>query len=203
LSAPGDTDVTLSPDDETIALARRLFLTDHAGPRHVLVGAIDAAGTSATLALGLAGALGREAGSAVCLIDLNLRGGTLHRRLQLRATPGVSDVIVRGTPVGECLQQVGSATNVSFIGAGSCAEQLHAALRERRTLSSIHVVLKPFGYVVAEASPGWPGEMAVLGSCFDGALLVGPAGTTSGKAARLVAEALKDAGVPLLGTVLS
>jgi Mrp family chromosome partitioning ATPase len=45
--------------------------------------------------------------------------------------------------------------------------------------------------------------MAVLGSCFDGALLVADAGTPSGKAARLAAEALKDAGVPLLGTVLS
>lgn len=195
--------VNFSPDDETVALARKLFLTVDVGPRHVLFGAVDPAGASATLALGLAVALAREASGSVCLVDVNLEGGTLHRSLRLLATPGLSDSIVNRVAVGECLQQVGSETTLSFVAVGSCPEKLRAALADRSTLSELHALLKPFDYVVAHAAPGATHDLAAMGDCFDGAVLILDAATTTGAATRAAAELLKDAGVPLIGTVLS
>jgi protein-tyrosine kinase len=193
-------------DDETMGLARRLFLQkDVAGgsAKRVLLIAVDSARASSEIAIGLARAVAREAGRSVCLLDLNLDGGTLHHVLRLHDSPGVSDAILQGMLGPACTQEVPSAPSLCFMPTGSRPEELRAAIRDAQTQEKVRALLGMFGYVVACAAPESKGDAAALGACFDGVVLVLDAHATTPEAARATASALTEAGVKLLGSVVN
>ena len=198
------TPVGLAPAPETVDLARNLFLAGGAPrPRYVLFSAVDSGGASGPLAVRLALGLVQQTSGSICLLDLNLAGGTFHGRLQLDAGPGLSDAVLQGTPMEAWRQIVPFEPRLSFLAAGSRPRELRPLMRDRNTLGAIRTYLEAFDFVVAHGQPGATDDTAALGACFDGVVLVVETWPKSAQATLKAKAALKAAGVRLLGTVLT
>jgi Mrp family chromosome partitioning ATPase len=198
------TTIAPAPSEETVALARKVFLSDEGQTgrgRRVLFASVDSPGRSAAIATSLALSVARETPRSVCLIDLNL-DAILHDSLQLEASPGLSDVVLQGMLADACTQQVLSAPSLQLLAAGSDARGLRATLQESRTRNRIRALLGIFDYVIAHAAPVTAAEAVGLGGLFDGVVLLVEEGQTSSDVIRTMAAALKEADVKVLGTVV-
>jgi Mrp family chromosome partitioning ATPase len=196
---------TPQQDDETVALARRVFLGDDgqaARGRRALVATVGPTSRSGSIAIGVALTLARETGRPVSLVDLNVEGATLHDGLQLEGSPGVSDAVLQGMLVDACTQEIPSAPSLRFLASGSDPHALRASLADSRTRNRIRALLGIFDYVVAHAAPLSTADTVALGSLFDGVVLVLEAGKTSPDEVRTTAAALKEADLKVLGTVV-
>jgi Mrp family chromosome partitioning ATPase len=194
-----------TPDDETVALARKLFLGDdgHAARgRRALFAGVGSTSRSGSIAIGLALMLARETGRLVSLVDLNLEGGTLHDSLQLEASPGVSDAVLQGMLADACTQETPSARSLRFLATGSDPQGLRASLHESRSRLRMRALLGTFDYVIGHATTLSTTDMVALGGLFDGVVLVVEAGKTSPDEVRTMAAALREADVKVLGTVV-
>jgi Mrp family chromosome partitioning ATPase len=194
-----------APDDETIKLARKLFLGDDgqaARGRRALFAAVGPTARSGSIAIGLALSLARETARPISLVDLNLEGGTFHDSLQLESSPGLSDVVLQGMLTDACTQETPAAPSLRFLASGSDPHGLRASLHDSRTRHRMHALLGSFDYVVAHAAPLSNADVVTLGGLFDGVVLVLEAGKTSPDDVRTTAAALKEANVRVLGTIV-
>jgi hypothetical protein len=191
-------------DDETAALARKLFGVPGAAGhpvQRVLVCAVDAPELSAEIAVGLGLAASRERSTGVALIDLNLDGGvSLHRRLHLDGTPGISDAVLMGLKGRRNIQRVQPSCDLWLIAAGSRPQDLRARLGQPETRRAIGSLAAAFEYAVGYG-PTVGADAIALGECFDGVVLVVDAKATAPDAVPAAAAAFKDGGVAVLGTI--
>ena len=191
-------------DDETMDLARRLFLRkDGEGVRRLLLTSVESPRGSADIALALALALAREPETTVCLADLNLDGGTLHERLGMEDAPGLSDAVHQRTPARAFARQVTGVAGLSLLTPGLQPRGLRPSLADAAISEVVRDLVQSFDYVVAHAAPAASADdAAVLGKCFDGVVLVLDAQATTPDAARSAAGALKAAGARVVGSVV-
>jgi capsular exopolysaccharide synthesis family protein len=95
------------PEAEAFRILRtsiELANVEDAAQTIMITSAIEKEGKSTTVA-NLAVALAR-AGRHVVLVDLDLRSASLHRFFHLPSSPGLTDVVLRATPLEEALQTV-------------------------------------------------------------------------------------------------
>jgi hypothetical protein len=200
-------EVSIDVDEDTLALARQLFVRPNGegrGARRLLLCPVDARPSSAEIAAGLAAAVAHDTSSSVCLMDLGLDGGTLHRWLHQEGSTGIAETVLQRLPPRACAQHIDSTSDLWFMPAGTRCGELRELLGHAETRRAIRACAGSFDYVVSYAPVSANGgDAVILGECFDGLVLVLDAKTTTPEAARAAAKAFDDAGVRVLGSVVN
>jgi capsular exopolysaccharide synthesis family protein len=154
--------------------------------------------TAANLAITLA-----ASGSAVCLVEADLRKPSLSNYFDLEGAVGLTTVLAHDSDVDDALQPWGNdrlqillsgriPPNPSELLSSAHAQQVFATLRDR------------FDVVVIDCPPLLPvTDAAILARYFGGAVLVVGSGRVEARELRKAMETLKAAGTPVLGAILN
>lgn len=151
-------------------------------------------------------------GSRVLLLEVDLRHPTLAQHLDIQSGPGLADVLVEATPIGEATQSVtlevspgegvrGRTLDVLAAGAvlppnpGELLDShaMESVLEQARSAYDLVVVDTPPLNVVSDAFP--------LLTKVDGVVIVGWVGRSRRDAVQRLHQILAGSGAPLLGVV--
>jgi len=152
-------------------------------------------------ALNLALTMAQEFHRRVVVADADLRGGTLHRLLDIPERPGLCDVLLGGVPLEQALVSLPDF-RLTVLPAGSPAGQpteLLGSAEMRRVIDTLHT---QFDRIVVDTPPATPlADVGVLTPLVDGVVLVVRAGRTARPAIDRALEAFDPD--RLLGIVLN
>ena len=172
---------------------------DHRPRAIVVTSAVPREGKS-TVAANLAVALA-EAGTAVALVEADLRNPTLAKRMGLDGGLGLTDVLIGRATIGDAIQRFGANGKLWVLTSGSLppnpsellgSQQMRAALEE----------LKRVTVVIIDTPPLLPvTDAAVLAALTDGALVVTAVGSTRREQLHQAVQRLETVGARLLGLV--
>lgn len=180
--------------------ASLLSITVPAGLHTVLVTAPNHGEGTTTVAIGLAGALGREREARVLLIEGNLRTPGFHRYLPVSSDAGVADFMA-GRAAPEALVTRLEQGNFSVIHAG---EPVHTG-GELELFSGLLMRLRPqFDFIVIDGPPvNRYADVSVLAPTVDGVIMVVEADRTPLADAETATRELGKVGARILGVVLN
>lgn len=194
-------------DDFIVGLVRNLFQVRASADkavRRVLFTSVDDTPGSAELTPRVAEALAGQSNRSVCLADLDLDRPTLHQRFRLEGQRGFSDAVMERGPLRACTHAAPSISNLWLMPAGLPTLEVRPRLGDADTQWRLAELLGTFYYVIAYTAPiGLHADATVIGSLFDGVVLVVNANATKADVVRSAAQSLERAKVPLLGTVLN
>jgi len=155
-----------------------------------------------TVGVNLAIALS-QAGSKVCLVDAALRDPRLAQSLGLSTSPGLTEILGKGTELDSVLQ-TWSPGALSALTAGSPAANPSELLTSQAFTSLIERLQRSFDYVVCITSPALAStDAAVVGRRTDGVLVVLRHDQTTSTQLEAAASSLLQVGAPIIGTVLN
>lgn len=201
--------VALFPVDDAGTEAYRrvqgglLFDLDNADKSVVLVAGTTDGTAATTVAANLAIAASRG-GRRVLLVGADLRDATLHDRLGIKNTRGLSDVLLGEVSLTEAMVELPELPNLKVVTAGKI-HSLPTSLLQGAGLGRVVSMAKAnFDLVVFEAPPILTVADAVdLGRFCEGAVLVvDPVVATRSDVADSV-EQLRRVGTDVLGTILA
>jgi polysaccharide biosynthesis transport protein len=151
-------------------------------------------------------------GSRVLLLELDLRHPTLAQHLDIQSGPGLADVLVDATPIGEATQSVtlevppgegARGRTLDVLAAGAVlppnpgelldSHAMESVLEQARSVYDVVVVDTPPLNAVSDAFP--------LLTKVDGVVIVGWVGRSRRDAAQRLHQVLSGSGAPLLGVV--
>ena len=172
------------------------------GPRTILItSALPEEGkstVSANLALALA-----FSGARVLLIDGDLRRGRLHEVLDLKAGPGLNDLLGSSRPPEAFLQAAG-IPKLFFLPSGSASERTGELFDQSQFDLLLEMARDRFDYVLIDSSPVLAAaDSCAIASRMDAVLFVLRARFTALPVARRAIELLQEHHAPLLGTILN
>ncbi len=168
-------------------------------PRVITITSAVASEGKSTAAEGLAKALA-SAGYRVVLVDGDMRRPKAHERFGIPLVPGLSDVLAGKASLGEALRSINS---VDVLPGGAIPPN-PSHLLTKDNLSKLIDSLRDYDYIVIDAPPVLPVADAVYyGSVSAGTLLVVRYGFTKRDDVVEAAEALRKAGIKLLGVVFN
>ncbi|MFC1514970.1 CpsD/CapB family tyrosine-protein kinase [Candidatus Omnitrophota bacterium] len=156
--------------------------------------------TSVNLAIALA----KDLESRVLLVDCDLRNGTIHKKLNLEAGPGLSDVLSGGLDHHSTLQKT-NIDRLFVIPRGDIPQDPSELLGSK----SMHVLLEKlknelFSYIILDTPPVVPfTDAGVLGAQTDGVILVVQAHRTKAELVQKTKEYLENSRSKLLGFILT
>lgn len=155
--------------------------------------------TAANLAVTVA-----QTGKRVALVDLDLRGPTLHQFFKLNNQRGVTTALLHPEEnVGEYLLPTG-VENLSLIPSGPLPSNPAELLGSQRMGELIEELKEHADLVIFDSSPMLTlADATILARRCDAALLVAQAGSTRVDALRRVRDQLAQSGVRTLGIVLN
>jgi hypothetical protein len=212
IRAPSRTDSSIpkgSRNDEAVAgLIRNIFQVRTAADRAVrrlLFTSVDETGCSIDIAPRVAEALAGQSNRSVCLADLDLHNPTLHNRVRsIEGQRGFADAVVERGPLRACTHGAPTYSNLWLLPAGAPTLDVIPRLNDPDTQRRLGDLLATFYYVIGYTAPiGLYNDAAHLGAVFDGVVLVVDANATKSTVVRAAAQALEQANVRLLGTVLN
>ena len=180
-----------------------LFELDRADKSVVLVAGTKNAGSATTVAANIAIAAAR-AGRRVLLVGADLRQPTLHDRLGIENTQGLSDVLLGEIALADAMVQLPELPNLKVVTAGKIVNPPTPLLQGAGLGRVVSTAKSGFDLVVFEAPPVLTVADAVdLGRFCEGALLViEPSHVTRSEVASSVEE-LRRVGSDVIGTVLA
>jgi hypothetical protein len=199
----------LSRNDEAVAgLIRNIFQVRTAADRAVrrlLFTSVDDTRCSIDIAPRVAEALAAQSNRSVCLADLDLHSPTLQTRVRaIDGQRGFADAVVERGPLRACTHGAPSYSNLWLLPAGAPTLDVIPRLNDPDTQKRLGDLLATFYYVIGYTAPiGLYNDAAYLGAVFDGVVLVVDASATKSTVVRAAAQALEQANVRLLGTVLN
>ena len=189
--------------EEILRLVHRLFLTNAtlggSGRRQVVFCGVDYADGSNLLCARIGRVLAEHAQSEICVVDANVRVCSSISLLDL-------------LPFDDSLDaEGGSSKGVSrrvtanlWLASGDSACRNGASPTFGDVQTWISALPAEFAHVVISAPPiGLCTDAALLGQAADGVVLVLEANATRWRTARKAKQALEDANVKVLGTVLN
>jgi capsular exopolysaccharide synthesis family protein len=164
--------------------------------------------TSTTVNLARALAL---AGHRVVLVDLDLRHPDAHHWLGTHNGLGVTDVLTRRRPLGECLQFVSfgesnatSDEGLYFLPTGDMVPNPAELLSSPRTPALLETLASQADVVLVDAPPVLPvADALVIGRMVGGAVLVVETRKTPVGAVQQAKDALTRSQTRLLGVVVN
>jgi Mrp family chromosome partitioning ATPase len=107
-------------------------------------------------------------------------------------------------PLRACAHRAPSIANLWLMPAGLPTLDVRPVLGDADTQRRLRELFDTFDHVIAYTAPiGLHADATLFGSIFDGVVLVVDASTTKPEAVRSAADALGQARVRLLGTVLN
>ena len=201
----------LTPDDErhifvesfrNLRTSLRSLWPARSGPRIVLItSALPDEGkstVSANLALALA-----FSGARVLLIDGDLRRGRLHEVLDLKAEPGLNELLGSSRAPEEFLQAA-AIPKLFFLPSGSASERAGELFDQSQFDLLLAMARDRFDYVLIDSSPVLAAaDSCAIASRMDAVLFVLRARFTALPVARQAIELLQEHHAPLLGTILN
>lgn len=201
----------LSPDDDrhifvesfrNLRTSLRSLWPARSGPRTILItSALPDEGkstVSANLALALA-----FSGARVLLIDGDLRRGRLDEVLDLKAEPGMNDLLCSSRAPEEFLQAA-ATPKLFFLPSGSASERAGELFDQSQFDLLLEMARDRFDYVLIDGSPVLAAaDSCAIASRMDAVLFVLRARFTALPVARRAIELLQEHHAPLLGTILN
>ena len=145
-----------------------------------------------------------ESGKKVALVDCDLRKPVLHRYLKAgHNVKGISNILSNQCKLGEALQQL-ERFNITFLPAGTPPPNPSEMLSQPQMQQMVDALRKSYDFVIFDAPPvSVVTDAAVIGRYVDGALFVVRSDYAPAEATRTAVKKLQDAGVRVLGTVLT
>ena len=145
-----------------------------------------------------------ESGKKVALVDCDLRKPVLHRYLKAgHNVKGVSNVLSNQCTLDEALQEL-KEMNLTFLPAGTPPPNPSEMLSQPQMQAMVNTLREKFDVVIFDAPPvSVVTDAAVIGRYVDGAMFVVRSDYAPADAVRGAVKKLQDAGVRVLGSVLT
>ena len=141
---------------------------------------------------------------ALALVDCDLRKPVLHRYLKAgHNVEGVSNVLSNQCTLDEALQEL-KEMNLTFLPAGTPPPNPSEMLSQPQMQAMVDTLRQKFDFVIFDAPPvSVVTDAAVIGRYVDGAIFVVRSDYAPTDAVRGAVKKLQDAGVRVLGSVLT
>ena len=145
-----------------------------------------------------------ESGKKVALVDCDLRKPVLHRYLKAgHNVKGVSNVLSNQCTLDEALHEL-KEMNLTFLPAGTPPPNPSEMLSQPQMQAMVDTLRQKFDFVILDAPPvSVVTDAAVIGRYVDGAVFVVRSDYAPADAVRGAVKKLQDAGVRVLGSVLT
>ena len=165
----------------------------------VITSTVPKSNVAVNLALTLA-----ESGKKVVLVDCDLRKPVLHRYLKAgHNVKGVSNVLSNQCTLDEALHEL-KEMNLTFLPAGTPPPNPSEMLSQPQMQAMVNTLREKFDVVIFDAPPvSVVTDAAVIGRYVDGAVFVVRSDFAPADAVRGAVKKLQDAGVRVLGSVLT
>jgi capsular exopolysaccharide synthesis family protein len=157
--------------------------------------------TAANFAITLA-----QRGLKVLLVDADLRRGGLAGVLNASPGPGLADVLMGSATMREALRrtEAGNGAAFHYLPCGGLPRHPQQLLRSARMAALLRWAGSQFDRVIVDTPPlNLVADAALIGTAADGVVLVARAGVTPFGALAHVAEHLRRARMPVVGTVMN
>jgi len=181
------------------ALVERTFLpVSGEPPRSVAFSGLGV--DSGVITAAAAELITHQSDATVCVVDANFSKPSLHRRFGAPEAVGLSDLIASGGSLADAARPVGR--NLWLLSAGT--SNARPSLGSDSVRMRLAQFIARFDFVLVDIEPVWgSGDAAGFAPLVDGVILVLAADTTRRESARRATQALRSAGVSVLGAVLT
>lgn len=189
---------------EAIRLVRTnlLFSRSTPGPRSVLITSTQPAEGKTMIASHLATALA-QVGQRVLLVDADMRRPCLHRRFDVPAEPGLSNLIVGNAAEADVLRPT-TLPNLWLVTAGRVPPDPAELLGSDRFTELLRRLEARFDWVLIDSPPVMAvADPSIVGHATAGVMFVVGAEMVARPAARAAIDQLESAQVKVLGAVLN
>lgn len=154
--------------------------------------------TAANLAVAYA-----QQGLQVLLIDCDLRRPRLHKVFELPASPGVTELALGHTALGEAVRRT-SVEGLFLLPSGTLPPNPSELLGGARMRNTLQGLSQRFDLLILDSPPlHAAADAAIVGREVDGVLLVVRAGQTERGAAQQAVQQLVTVGARIVGAVLN
>jgi tyrosine-protein kinase Etk/Wzc len=157
--------------------------------------------SAANLAITLA-----QQGQRVLLVDADLRRGLLNNLFDVPRDPGLSNVLLAGTPIERAVREVdlGAGGRLAFLPTGTLPPNPAELLGSEKMRVLIAELEGRYDAILFDSPPlNLVTDAALLGAACDGVVLVGRAGVTTATGLAYAIDQLRAVRAPVLGAVLN
>ena len=145
-----------------------------------------------------------QAGQRVLLIDADMRRGSLHRLLGVRAEDGLSELISGQIPLEDAIRRVAGTENLSFISRGRIPPNPSELLMHANFGSLLHQLGSRYDLVIIDTPPVLAvTDAAVIGQHAGTSLLVVRYGQNQSREIAMAKQRLEQNGVELKGAIVN
>jgi tyrosine-protein kinase Etk/Wzc len=145
-----------------------------------------------------------QAGQRVLLIDADMRRGSLHRLLGVRAEDGLSELISGQIPLEDAIRRVAGTENLSFISRGRIPPNPSELLMHANFSSLLHQLGSRYDLVIIDTPPVLAvTDAAVIGQHAGTSLLVVRYGQNQSREIAMAKQRLEQNGVELKGAIVN
>ena len=145
-----------------------------------------------------------QAGQRVVLVDADMRRGTLHEVLGVRATDGLSELISRQITLETAVRKVAGAENLSFISRGSSPPNPSELLMHPDFGKLLDTLAADYDLVIIDTPPVLAvTDAAVIGQHVGTTLLVVRSGLNQAREIALAKQRLEQSGVEIKGAIVN
>ncbi len=198
-----------SPAAEAFRMIRTslTLATPSSPPKTILITSPQVGGGKTFISLNLA-AVYAQLGSRVVLVDCDLRKSRLHRILEVKGSPGLSNYLAGSIDVKSIITSVngrlGDNIDVSFIPAGTVPPNPVELLNSKPFEYLIELLKKEYDHIILDSPPliGFA-DALVLSRLADGTILVIRNERTPKPAARHAVSQIRQVGGKILGAILN
>lgn len=145
-----------------------------------------------------------EAGKSVCLVECDLRKPSLHRFVNSkRNAVGLTHVLKKEVELEAAISRVNN-TSMSILLAGMVPPNPTELLESSKMKELISELEEQYDYVIYDTPPAYViSDAAVLGKYMDGTFIIVKHNYTEKKVTAKTKSNLENAGVKLLGAILT
>lgn len=145
-----------------------------------------------------------ESGKSVCLVECDLRKPSLHKFIDSkRNTLGLTHVLKQETELSSAVRKVNN-TSMSILVAGMTPPNPTELLASQKMQEIIDELETQYDYVIYDTPPAYMiSDAAVLGKSMDATFMIVKHNSTEKKIAAKAKNNLENAGVKILGVVLT
>ena len=139
----------------------------------------------------------------VVLLDCDLRRPSIHKFFDLNRDKGLTEILLGKNSYRDCIKS-SSLENLSIITSGTEVDFPTRLLESPNFKTLLAEIESYYDIIIADCAPVIPvNDALILGSLFDGAIIVLKAGHTQMEVAKRAVELLKEAEVNLLGAIVN
>jgi len=169
--------------------------------RTILVTSPNQGNGKTTVAINLALSIS-EGEQEVVLVDADFRRPAIHKTLDIKQAPGLSDVIRNKADIQSVVRHWKN-DNINVVTAGDIPPNITEVMGSKRISSILAKLKENFELVIVDAPPLIIADSYNLASKVDGVILIMEPGETSEEQAKAIKEQLDRADAKILGIVFN